>query len=78
MEEIFSSPEGVLSDSPDYRLYCLGGDGKITAADWIDAESDEAAIAVAREMKKSVDCEIWNGNRLVARVPAMTHPDLNP
>ena len=71
MEQIFSSPKGARSSSPDYRLYCLGGDGKITAADWIDAESDESAIAIARDMKKSVDCEIWKGNRLVARVPAM-------
>lgn len=70
MEQIFRSPEGPRSDCPDYKLYCLGGDGKITAADWIDAESDEKAIAIARAMEKSVDCEIWKGNRLVARVPA--------
>jgi hypothetical protein len=71
MEQIFGSPEGPRSDRPDYKLYCLGGDGKITAADWIDAESDEKAIAIARALKKDVDCEIWRGNRLVARVLAM-------
>ena len=71
MEHIYRSAEGSRSDCPDYKLYCLGADGKITAADWIDAESDERAIAIARGMEKSVDCEIWKGSRLVARIPAM-------
>ena len=72
MEQIYrSAEEGPQSECPDYKLYCLGNDGKITRADWIDAESDEKAIAIARAMEKSVDCEIWKGNRLVARVSAM-------
>jgi len=71
MEEIHGNGEGARSDCPHYKLYCLGGDGKITRSDWIDAQSDDEAIAIARAMEKSVDCEIWKGNRLVARVPAM-------
>jgi hypothetical protein len=70
MEEIHHSGEGPRSDRPDYKLYCLGGDGKITRSEWIDAQNDQDAIAIARAMGKSVDCEIWKGNRLVARVPA--------
>jgi hypothetical protein len=72
MEQIYSSAEeGPRSDRPDYKLYCLGNNGKITRSDWIDADSDGKAIAIARAMEKSVDCEIWKGNRLVARVSAM-------
>jgi hypothetical protein len=70
-EEIFTGPDGALSDRPDYRLYCLGDDRKIARSDWIDAQNDVEAVAIARSMKKSVDCEIWKGDRLVAVVPAM-------
>jgi hypothetical protein len=70
-EQIHHSTERPPSDRPVYRLYCLGGDGKITRSDWIDALSDDEAIAIARSIDKSVDCEIWKRNRLVARVPAM-------
>jgi hypothetical protein len=71
MEEIHHNGGGARSDCPDYKLYCLDGDGKITRSDWIDAQSDDEAVEIARAMNKSVDCEIWRGNRLVARVPAM-------
>jgi len=71
MEQIFRSADGLQSDRPDYKLYCLGDDGKIIAADWIDADNDEDAIAIARAMEKDLDCEIWKGNRLVARVPTI-------
>jgi hypothetical protein len=71
MEQIFSRPDRPCSDQPDYKLYCLNDKGKITRSDWIDAESDDEAIGIARAMEKSVDCEIWKGNRLVARIPAL-------
>jgi hypothetical protein len=71
MEQIHHSAEGARSHCPDYKLYCLAADGKITRSDWIDAQSDEEGVAIARAINKSVDCEIWKGNRLVARVPAM-------
>jgi hypothetical protein len=54
----------------DYRLYCLDGVGKITSAEWIDAKSDDEAIAITRAQKRLVACEIWDHNRLVAKVPA--------
>jgi hypothetical protein len=54
----------------DYRLYCLDGVGKITSAEWIDAKNDDEALAIARAQKRSVPCEIWDHNRLVASVPA--------
>lgn len=53
----------------DYRLYCLDGAGRISLAQWIEANSDEEAIALVREMKPdALKCEIWQGPRLVARL----------
>ena len=34
---------------PDYRLYCLDGAGRISLADWIEADSDQQAMKSARE-----------------------------
>ena len=53
----------------DYRLYCLDGAGRISLAQWIEANSDEDAIALVRAMKPdALKCEIWQGPRLVARL----------
>jgi hypothetical protein len=54
----------------DYRLYCLSGSSKIENAEWLEAKSDDEAIVLVRAMKKSIDCELWHGNRLVSRIPA--------
>jgi hypothetical protein len=54
----------------EYRLYCLDGANRITRAEGIRAESDEEAIEAARAMKLPVKCELWQRDRLVARVPA--------
>jgi hypothetical protein len=52
-----------------YRLYCLDGAGRISLADWIEADSDEDAVAKAGAMKNGAQkCEIWQLNRLVARI----------
>jgi hypothetical protein len=55
----------------DYRLYSLDGDGRISLAEWIHADSDEQAITVARRMKRgALECEIWQKDRLVATIKA--------
>ena len=51
-----------------YRLYCLDGASKVSSADWIDADDDEAAIEVAKETHDGYECELWEGKRLVARL----------
>lgn len=53
-----------------YRLYTLDGVGKISRAETIEAQSDEDAIMIARSAKKPVRCELWQGNRLIASIPA--------
>ena len=49
-----------------YRLYAMDGSGRINLADWIHAESDEEAIAKARQIEHGrVICEVWLQRRLV-------------
>ena len=52
----------------DYRLYCLDGAGKVSSAEWIRAENDEAAIEQAGALHPGENCELWSGARLVARL----------
>ena len=54
----------------NYRRYCLDGIGHITSVALIDAEDDGHAIIVAQSMKMAVGYEVWDRNRLVARIPA--------
>jgi hypothetical protein len=56
----------------EYRLYCLDGAGKITGAEWIDADCDDEAVRIARDMNKPVACEVWQRTRFVARIPRFT------
>jgi hypothetical protein len=51
-----------------YRLYCLDGVNKVASADWVEADDDEAAIEIAKEMHDGYECELWQGSRLVARL----------
>lgn len=53
----------------DYRIYCLDGAGRIGFADWIEAETDDAAISQARTLRPDATiCEVWQKERLVARL----------
>jgi hypothetical protein len=52
-----------------YRVYALSGSGGIGFADWIDAETDEEAVAKARQIEHgAVKCEIWHRNRQIAEL----------
>lgn len=53
----------------EYRLYSLDQEGRIDLARWIEAETDNAAVVRARELRPHPQkCEIWLSNRLVAKV----------
>ena len=52
-----------------YRLYGLDGVNRVASGEWFDAENDETAIDVAKKMMDGHDCELWQGRRLVARIP---------
>ncbi len=51
-----------------YRLYGLDGVKKVASGEWFEADTDAAAIEAAKEMMDGVDCELWQGPRLVARI----------
>jgi len=53
-----------------YRLYCLDDSDKICSAEWLEAAGDDEAIQAAADLKKTVSCELWDRNRLLARIPA--------
>jgi cobalamin biosynthesis protein CbiG len=53
----------------DYRLYGLDGVNKVASGDWFEADDDQAAIEVAKTLMDGHDCELWQGSRLVARIP---------
>jgi hypothetical protein len=54
----------------EYRLYCLNDQGGFTKSHEIEARDDSDALAKAHDMKLPVECELWNRNRFVARLPA--------
>jgi hypothetical protein len=54
----------------NYRIFGLDASGEIIAADVFPAEDDAAAIVIARLMESSADRELWEAERLIARLPA--------
>jgi hypothetical protein len=59
---------------PEYRLYCLDGNGSFTTVEKIKAVNDAEAIMRAKRMKKPVNCELWQRSRMVAKIPAAGRP----
>jgi hypothetical protein len=52
-----------------YRLYCLDGVNRFVRAVSIEAPDDESALSLARsEMGECVKSEVWDRDRLVARL----------
>jgi hypothetical protein len=54
----------------DYRLYCLDDGRHIAHGEWFEADDDEHAVAIVSAKKLGLHCELWQGNRLVAKIPA--------
>jgi hypothetical protein len=50
----------------DYRIYLIDETGHIRRVKEVEAASDEAATAAAREFAAGERFEIWNRARLVA------------
>lgn len=51
-----------------YRLYRLDGAGRISSAEWLEATDDEDATRKARKHSLDGTCEVWERNRLIARI----------
>jgi hypothetical protein len=63
-----------VSRLPAYRLYRLDGAGKISSAEWIEAEADEEALRQANAMVDGArNFELWERRRLVARTQSGSH-----
>ena len=61
---------------PAYRVYHLDGAGRVDSAEWLEATSDEKAVAAALESPmKAVSAELWQGNR---RLVCFNHNGITP
>lgn len=52
----------------DYRIFWLNAHGQITGSDVFPAEDDAVAIVIAKAMEGSADRELWEAERLIARL----------
>jgi hypothetical protein len=48
---------------PAYRIYKIDGSGGFLAAEWLEADDDEAALEAARSQPGAF--ELWHRSRLV-------------
>ena len=56
---------------PAYRLYKLRDDDRIVGSPVvIECDSDSEVIEKARAMLDGLDIEVWDGPRVVVRLPA--------
>ena len=55
----------------EYKLYCLDGLLKVSRPPIVfDAPDVETARSKTEALRKGAQCELWQGLRLVARIPA--------
>jgi len=55
---------------PHYRLYALTAESRITKPPQVvECDSDEDAILKAQQLVNGADVEVWDGERLVVRLP---------
>lgn len=50
-----------------YRVYCFDGASRITAAESIQATTDEEAMDAGRKLFECFRIEVWDRDRLVGR-----------
>ena len=41
---------------------------KVASGEWFEADDDQRAIELAKDMMDGVPCELWQRGRLVARI----------
>lgn len=52
---------------PQYRLYCLDGQGKIVSSHTIYAPDDNAALEFGKDYCKRYKIDLWQGERWVGQ-----------
>jgi hypothetical protein len=55
---------------PYYRAYVLGSDGHFMDAINLDCANDAAAVESAKQLINGHDIEVWQEDRLVAKLPS--------
>jgi hypothetical protein len=66
--ELSEKADALAEDVIAYRLFCMDCFGKVTSIEMIQAASDEEAVQIAHEMDLGINCEVWEHQRLVARI----------
>ncbi len=51
-----------------YKVYLLERSNHVVAVQFVTADDDEAAIKAAAKLQSDGKCEIWHGERHVARI----------
>ena len=52
----------------DYRVFLLDARNRVTGVEIIKAESDEDALALAKQYIDGHDVEIWKGDKSIGRL----------
>lgn len=68
MLPLFTWSVFMSSPTKTYRVYCFDGVHKMLTSDFIEAASDDEAIAAAEAKGYGSRCEVWDGRRLVAEL----------
>ena len=70
-ERIARIQQRAKEDAPpnNYRVFWLDHVGKIIGCDIISAADDAAALELAMEMKGANPGELWDRDRMIARLP---------
>ena len=55
-----------------YRYYRMSGLGQMGYVEPLEAKDDTEAVRIAMAKKDIVESEVWDGDRLVAEIPAHT------
>jgi hypothetical protein len=59
-----------------YRVYHLDGMNRFVRAEPVEAPDDVGAIRLAEDLMSDwAKCEVWERDRLVARLPASNPPE---
>lgn len=53
-----------------YRLYFLDERGRIVRPLDLECDTDQQALTLAREHRRQHGMELWQGTRLVGRIPS--------
>jgi hypothetical protein len=51
-----------------FRVFCMDINGKITSSETVEASTVEEAVERVRALNLGTGCEVWDGQRLVARI----------